>query len=70
MTEHEQNLRDLAAMFAMSGLLMRGGSYADSVGAAFEVADLFMEMRDNKESQPEGIASIMSKRKYERKPKT
>lgn len=65
MTDHEDNLRDLAAMFAMCGLLLRGGEGRELTDEAFAYADAFMESRT---AQPEqGIATIKPKRKYERK---
>jgi hypothetical protein len=60
MTEHEQNLRDLAAMFAMAALLIRnkGDDYPHE--KAFKIADAFMEHR--KPIKEEGIAAIKPKR--------
>jgi len=57
MTDNDKNMRDLTAMFAMSGLLMRGGSYADSVNESFKIADYFMKVRDEHDEE-EGIAAI------------
>jgi hypothetical protein len=65
MNEHETNLRDLAAMFAMCGLLLRGGDGAGLTDEAYDIADDFMESRDRRPEQ--GIAAIKPKRKYERK---
>jgi len=45
MTEHEQNLRDLAAMFAMAGLLVRNREGEAIVPTAFNLADQFMKQR-------------------------
>jgi hypothetical protein len=47
MTEHEQNLRDLAAMFAMAGLLVRNFTEHGEaiVPTAFNLANQFMEQR-------------------------
>ena len=45
MTEHDTNLRDLAAMFAMAGLLMRNREDERIVASAFDIADKFMELR-------------------------
>jgi hypothetical protein len=61
MTEHDTNLRDLAAMFAMSGLLMsmyeeRGVRIVDE---AFKYADEFMERRQPQVE--EGIAALKPK---------
>jgi len=58
MTEHEQNLRDLAAMFAMTGLLVRNKKGDDIIASAFELADLFMKTRAPQEG---GIADILNK---------
>lgn len=58
MTEHEQNLRDLAAMFAMAGLLVRNRKGDDIIASAFELADLFMKVRAPQEG---GIADILNK---------
>jgi hypothetical protein len=58
MTEHEQNLRDLVAMFAMTGLLVRNKKGDDIIASAFELADLFMKARAPQEG---GIADILSK---------
>ena len=57
-TEHEQNLRDLAAMFAMAGLLVRNKKGDDIIASAFELADLFMKVRAPQEG---GIADILNK---------
>jgi hypothetical protein len=48
MTEHEQNLRDLAAMFAMAGLLVRNREGEAIVPTAFELANQFMEERNER----------------------
>jgi hypothetical protein len=45
MTEHEQNLRDLAAMFAMAGLLVRNEEGIVIVSTAFDLANDFMKER-------------------------
>lgn len=65
MNDHEDNLRDLAAMFAMCGLLLRGGEGRDLTDEAYRLADDFMESRAA--SPEQGIAAIKPKRKYERK---
>ena len=66
MTEHEQNLRDLASMFAMAGLLRNGEMTApEIVDKAHKVADLWLEARNP--TQEGGIADITTKRKYGRK---
>ena len=59
MSEHDENLRDLAAMFALTGLLMRNREGEDAIDAAFDLADQFMDAR-----KPEqGIAAIKKSRK-------
>lgn len=70
MDEHEQNLRDLAAMFAMCGLIMRGERRDKLAETAYELADDLMYVRnaDPEDEEPDqGIAAIKPKRKYERK---
>ena len=57
-TEHEQNLRDLAAMFAMTGVVIRNRRGDDIIASAFELADLFMKARTPQEG---GIADILNK---------
>jgi hypothetical protein len=44
-TEYEQNLHDVAALLAMTGLLMRKSSYDVIVPVAFDLADEFMRVR-------------------------
>ena len=58
MTEHEQNLRDLAAMFAMTGVVIRNRRGDDIIASSFELADLFMKARTPQEG---GIADILNK---------
>ena len=60
MTEHETNLRDLAAMFALTGLLQRNREGEDIIPAAFELANEFMQARNP--IKEEGIAAIKPKR--------
>jgi hypothetical protein len=71
MTEHERNLTDLAAMFAMAGLLTRKDADLDwLVGDAYDLAEQLMIVREermNKNETDQGIAAIKPKRKYERK---
>lgn len=64
MTEHDTNLRDLAAMFAMAGLLMRNREDERIVASAFDIADAFMDAREPKVAdEPEaGIALLKPKR--------
>jgi hypothetical protein len=66
MTENEQNLRDLTAMFAMCGLVMNGDYSLESIPAlAYKTADAMLAERNG--GADDGIASIKPKRKYERK---
>ena len=55
MNEHEENLRDLAAMFAMCGLVMRNGPDASTLRQSFQLADEFMSERLN---NGQGIVAI------------
>ena len=45
MTEHEQNLRDLTAMFAMAALLIKDGYNSLLHEEAFNIANAFMKER-------------------------
>lgn len=63
MTDHDTNLRDLAAMFAMAGLLMRGREDISIVESAFDIADKFMEIRELKPEESQGIVAIKKKKK-------
>lgn len=58
MTENEENLRDLAAMFAMTGLLMQNHNYLRVPSMAFEMADEYMTRR-----KPDGGIAAIKKRK-------
>lgn len=58
MTDHDTNLRDLAAMFAMNGLLLRGEQ--NVMESAFALADEFMEARNGEQK---GIVAIKKKKK-------
>lgn len=64
MNEHDTNLRDLATMFAMAGLLMNGRAGGSVLEEAFDYADDFMELRKPQaEEEPEaGIAALKPKR--------
>lgn len=59
MTEHETNLRDLAAMFALCGLIMKNRDSENLPDAAYEIADEMMRARKIPE---EGIVTIKKKR--------
>lgn len=64
----EKYMHDLAAMFAMCGLIMRGEKGEFLMEMAHDYADDFMGTRAKRLTQPdEGIAAIKPKRKYERK---
>lgn len=61
MTDHDNNMRDLAAMFAMCGIIMRGNHNPESAAeASYKYADAFMEARGGTE---QGIAAIKRKKK-------
>jgi len=45
MTEHEQNLRDLTAMFVMAALLIRNKNDNHPHEQAFAIADQFIKVR-------------------------
>ena len=68
-TEHEDNLRDLAAMFAMCGLVARSNNVLvpleNVVEQSFLLADKFMETRT---LQPGGIVGIKRRRKKSEDP--
>jgi hypothetical protein len=66
MNEHEENLRDLTAMFAMCGLIMNGDHPLESIPTlAYKTADAMLAERSG---LPDGgIAAIKPKKKYERK---
>ena len=68
MTEHEEHMRDLAAMLAMCGLIINGDySLAEIPHLAYKTADNFMDERNR--ATDDGIAAITPKRKYERRQK-
>ena len=56
MTEHETNLRDLAAMFAMHALLVRNKYNDFPHEEAFIQARMFMKQRAEEDAEPELIA--------------
>lgn len=61
MNEHEENLRDLAAMFAMCGLIMRGERNEFLMDMAYDYAEDFLATRSNRPER--GIAAIKRGRK-------
>jgi len=50
-------------MFAMTGLLMRNRDGDHIVDEAFCMADMFMEVRDRKLEEQQGIVAIKKKKK-------
>ena len=53
MTEHETNLRDLAAMFALTGLLARNSTGVEvTIPVAFELANQLINERKKQDGQP------------------
>jgi len=70
MTEHEQNLRDLAAMFAMAALLVRNKYDNHPHEQALDIANAFIAARQaepTSESE-EGIAAIKINRRKKEQP--
>lgn len=68
MSDHKQNLTDLAAMFAMAGIVMRSGVrdiHAMAV-EAYDLAEEMMIVREDRmhhdDTDDEGIAAIKPKR--------
>lgn len=69
MNDHEDNLRDLAAMFAMMGLLASWGrklpdDLREVPECAYQLANEFMDVRQDEaeDRKAQGIASIKRKR--------
>ena len=60
-TEHEDTLRDLAAMFALAGLVMRGHEDDGLTDKAYDLAEEFMDTRANRPER--GIAGIKRARR-------
>ena len=74
MSDHERNLRDLAAMFAMMGLISGKNKLdiREITETSYAFADELMVVRDewiaeDEDEVDQGIAAIKPKRKYERK---
>jgi len=63
--EHDTNLRDLASMFALAGLIIRNREGDNLAEAAHDIADQWMEARD-KEPE-EGLAAIKKEKRNVRK---
>jgi hypothetical protein len=68
MSDHERDLKDLASMFAMCGLIMNGDYRpAEIAVVSHQLADFWLKARNSQAE--EGIAAITPKSKYERKPR-
>jgi hypothetical protein len=63
--DHDTNLRDLASMFALTGLIIRNRDGENLVETAHELADQWLEAR-NKEPE-EGLAAIKKEKRNVRK---
>ena len=62
--DHDNNLRDLASMFALTGLIIRNRESENLAEAAFEIADQWIEARKEPE---EGLAAIKKGKRNVRK---
>jgi hypothetical protein len=68
--ENDDELRDVFAMFAMNGIIARGGLHPELMPEeamarrAYQVADAMMEARKQKEPEA-GLAAIKTRRKKE-----
>jgi hypothetical protein len=73
---NEQDLKDCFAMFAMNGIIARGGLHPELMPEeamarrAYEVADAMLEARknqgENNEESDNGIAAVAPKRQRKR----
>ena len=63
--EHDTNLRDLASMFALTGLIIRNREGDNLAEVAHDIADQWMKARD-KEPE-EGLAAIKKEKRNVRK---
>ena len=63
--EHDTNLRDLASMFALAGLIIRNKDNEHLAEEAHAIADQWMETR-NKQPE-EGLAAIKKETRNVRK---
>jgi hypothetical protein len=63
--EHDTNLRDLASMFALTGLIIRNKEGENLAETAHEIADQWLHAR-NKEPE-EGLAAIKKGKRNVRK---
>ena len=65
---NEQDLRDCFAMFAMNGIIARGGLHPELMPEesmarrAYEVADAMLEARNKKEPEV-GIVAVKSRKR-------
>jgi len=68
--ENDDELRDVFAMFAMNGIIARGGLHPNLIPEnaiarrAYELADAMLEARKQKEPEA-GLAAIKTRRKKE-----
>ena len=62
MSEHDRNLRDFAAMFAMLGLLTRGDHISSVPTNALKLANAFMDVRESADEE-HGIVALKKSRK-------
>ena len=62
--DHDTNLRDLASMFALTGLIIRNRESENLAEVAYEIADQWMEARKAPE---EGLAAIKKGKRNVRK---
>lgn len=62
--DHDSNLRDLASMFALLGLIIRNRKGEDLAEAAHEIADQWMRAREPEE----GLAAIKKSRRRKHEP--
>jgi hypothetical protein len=68
--ENDDELRDVFAMFAMNGIIARGGLHPNLMPEnaiarrAYELADAMLEARKQKEPEA-GLAAIKTRRKKE-----
>jgi len=67
MEQHESNLRDLYAGFAMLGLIMRGASEEDIPPRAWEMAERMIDVRGGAQ---QGIAAIKKEKRIVRRKAT
>ena len=67
--ENDEELRDFFAAFAMNGIIARGGLHPDLMPEnaiarrAYELADVMMEARKQKEPVEAGLAAVKTRKK-------